>query len=67
MSEQTIEQTEKTHIVVPLWLKKIIDEVKQSTGITKENVSEKALKHGLKVLFKNHLSEETLNQLNNNS
>jgi hypothetical protein len=67
MSNGTIEQTEKTHIVIPIWLKKIIDEIKQKTDIKKEAVSERALKHGLKVLYKNYLSDETLDQLNNNS
>jgi len=67
MSEQLTEQIEKTHIVVPVWLKKIIDEVNQKTDIKKEAVSERALKHGLKVLYKNNLSDEALELLNNNS
>lgn len=65
MPNEVIEQIEQTHIVVNVQTKKIMDEVKKNSGITLSVITEKALRHGLKVLFKNHLSEETLEQLNN--
>lgn len=64
---EVIEQTETTHMVVSIPTKKIMDEIKKNSGITLSIITEKALRHGLKVLFKNYLSEQTLEQLNNNS
>lgn len=67
-NEATVqEQTTNTHIVISKQTKEVMDEVRKNSGILYTVIAEKAMRHGLKVIFKNYLSEETLEQLNNNS
>lgn len=52
-----------THVVVFKETKKIIDEIKSSSGLPLVTVTDRALRRGLRVLYKQHLPEESIAQL----